>query len=153
MSKFQKFWQLSTQEKNLFLQACGLLPLAAIALHWFGLNTVLRGLQKITSAQPSQESQPGSSHTFAQVQSTTYLVEVAAQNGIYRANCLQRSLVLWWLLYQQRINSNLRIGVSKAENTLLAHAWVEYQGNILNDRPDVGQTYKPFARPVVQELN
>jgi hypothetical protein len=45
--------------------------------------------------------------------------------------------------------TELRIGVRKSAGALEAHAWVEYQGLVLNDRDDVCQRFAAFARPLV----
>ncbi len=72
------------------------------------------------------------------------MVQIAARRGLYRANCLQQSLCLWWILQRQGISTDLRIGVRKGEQ-LDAHAWVEYRGTVLNDRPDIAQEFSPFT--------
>ena len=51
------------------------------------------------------------------------------------ALCLQRSLVLLWLLRRRRIDAELRVGVRRTEGGLIAHAWVESDGKPLNDLP------------------
>jgi hypothetical protein len=49
------------------------------------------------------------------------------------ALCLQRSLVLLWLLRRRGVSSKLRIGVKKSPEALLAHAWVEVAGQPIGD--------------------
>jgi Transglutaminase-like superfamily len=50
-----------------------------------------------------------------------------------RPLCLHRSLVLYRWLRQQGIAARLEIGWSNR----IGHAWVTYDGLVLNDRPDV----------------
>ncbi len=78
---------------------------------------------------------------------TWQLVLWAARYGPYSGNCLSRSLTLWWLLRQQGLESQLRIGVSNAAGRFEAHAWIEYQGVVINDRPDVGEHFGAFDLP------
>jgi hypothetical protein len=47
--------------------------------------------------------------------------------------CLQRSLALIWLLRRHGVSGDLKIGVRKDGPSLLAHAWVEANGQHLND--------------------
>jgi len=61
------------------------------------------------------------------------MVRAATKHGLVRASCLEESLTLWWLLAKQGIESDLRIGVRKAEGSFEAHAWVERNGDALNE--------------------
>ncbi|MHB8376262.1 MAG: lasso peptide biosynthesis B2 protein [Dehalococcoidia bacterium] len=47
--------------------------------------------------------------------------------------CLQRSLVLCWLLRRRRLGGRLQVGVRHAADGLVAHAWVIREDSILND--------------------
>ena len=58
-------------------------------------------------------------------------------------------MLLWWLLRRRGMESELRIGVRKKAEVLEAHAWVEYQGCVLNDRSDVDQHFSPFAGAIL----
>jgi len=77
------------------------------------------------------------------------MVNIAAREGVYRPNCLGQSLVLWWLLRQEGIASELRIGVRKQARRFQAHAWVERSGVVLNDSDEVHKHYAPFDRSIV----
>lgn len=59
-------------------------------------------------------------------------------------NCLSRSLALLWLLRRNGHDADLRLGVSLAGGAFAAHAWVELEGRVLNDRQDVTTRYAPF---------
>jgi hypothetical protein len=76
----------------------------------------------------------------------TALAEAAFRRLPYHPTCLRRSLTLWWLLRRRGIDGELRIGVRKVGDRLEAHAWVQYQGVVLNDREDVNGAYTPFDR-------
>lgn len=49
--------------------------------------------------------------------------------------CLQRSLLLVWLLRRRGLGGRLRIGVRPEQGQLAAHAWVEVAGRAINDSP------------------
>ncbi|MGH9703336.1 MAG: lasso peptide biosynthesis B2 protein, partial [Candidatus Acidiferrales bacterium] len=76
------------------------------------------------------------------------LVSAAASEGVYSANCLERSLTLWWLLRRQGFASQLKIGVRKKNDRLEAHAWIELDGTVLNDDPAVRSNYSPFTQDI-----
>lgn len=59
-------------------------------------------------------------------------------------NCLSRSIVLWWRLRRRGLAPDLRLGVSLAGGEFAAHAWVEHEGRVLNDTPDVARRYPPL---------
>ncbi len=87
---------------------------------------------------------------WAQVRRVTRLTAIAARNHISRPNCLRSSLFLAYILRRQSIPVELRIGVrlknEALDNSALeAHAWVEWAGNVVNDRPDVAEIYLPFS--------
>ncbi|MEM8676822.1 MAG: lasso peptide biosynthesis B2 protein [Cyanobacteria bacterium P01_G01_bin.67] len=52
-----------------------------------------------------------------------------------RPKCLHRSLVLHQWLKEQGINAQLEIGWGNN----IGHAWVTYEGMVLNDRADIAQ--------------
>lgn len=72
------------------------------------------------------------------------LVNMAARSGIWWATCLERSLLLQAFLRHRLIDSDLRIGVNLMEGRFEAHAWVEYDGIVLNDRQDIADSFAVF---------
>ncbi len=78
------------------------------------------------------------------------LVDIAARHGLVRATCLDRSLVLWGLLRRRGIDSALQIGARKAGEQFEAHAWLEYQGAVLNDAADVRERFVTLTPDVEQ---
>ena len=49
------------------------------------------------------------------------------------------------LLEARGIDARLRIGARKEASSLVAHAWVEYDGIVLNDRQTVPVVYTPLV--------
>jgi hypothetical protein len=70
------------------------------------------------------------------------MVSIAAQHGLYRATCLRKSLLVWWLLRKDGIQSNICFGVRIIDSTLEAHAWVEWGGMVINDAVNVREHYQ-----------
>ena len=63
------------------------------------------------------------------------IVNRAANRPLIWARCLQRSLALCLWMERKGYQPGIRIGVVKENTELLAHAWVEYQGEVLNEDP------------------
>lgn len=70
--------------------------------------------------------------------------QAAARHLFFGTNCLEQSLVLWWLLRIRGIAAELRIGARKEENCFEAHAWVEFHGAILNGSGEEHLHFVPF---------
>ena len=73
------------------------------------------------------------------------MVAAAAREGIFHGRCLEKSMVLWFLLSRKRVSAELRIGVRQSAQGFEAHAWVEVQGKVVNDAEDIVQEYVPFS--------
>lgn len=63
----------------------------------------------------------------------------------YRGNCLSQSLALWWRLGRAGVIVELCLGAQVVDGAFLAHAWVEHEGRILNDMPDVRARFAPLS--------
>ena len=62
----------------------------------------------------------------------------------YGATCLDRSVFLWFLMSQRGLDAGIRIGVAFEGNRLDGHAWVELDGRVVNDKPDVADRFSVF---------
>jgi hypothetical protein len=137
--------QLSGADGWLLFQAFLGLPLVALLLRCFGLRRVQARLQQGPAKHlGSDDRRTG----LDRARATARLVQVAARHGLFRPTCLPQSLVLWWLLRRQRLTGKLHIGVRPEPNRLEAHAWVEFQGLVLNDSEDVARRFAPFPREI-----
>lgn len=134
MSKFRKLQQLSRDERRLLAQAGLFLPLTLVGVRAFGVSrwqSVLAKLAQVGKKHPVR-SCAGEAISSKAAQIAT-MVNVAAQHGIFRVRCLQRSLVLWSLLARNGIESEVRYGARKENGQIQAHAWVEINGVVLYD--------------------
>jgi len=158
VNSIRKIQELSWDERWLLVEATLFLPLTALAVYSVGVGRWQRTLTRFSSLKKA----PASDGNVATVKSTeksvlkagpaamqrarviAKIVGVAAQRGIYHANCLEQSLVLWWLLALRNIESELRFGARKENAQLKAHAWVECCGVSLNEEPDVHERFSLF---------
>lgn len=137
--------ELTADELRLFVSAPVALPLAAAALRRWGLQDVQSKLARW--CPPS--SRWRHVDQAAAARRITWCVLVGAAYGPWPANCLQRSVVLWWFLLRRGIESELRIGVRRSDNGGLDfHAWIEHAGDVISDRPEVRGDYATFDRAI-----
>jgi hypothetical protein len=73
------------------------------------------------------------------VRATEHVVAMAAAVYPGRAKCLERSLALYYLLRRQGVGVRYCQGVHPYP--FQAHAWIEYQGEVINDIPEHIQKY------------
>lgn len=138
----------SWTERGIALQALVLLPALTLSVRLVGYQAVRRGM-KLTLPQTLAKSNAGNNTRLAENAMTEALrigrlVNGAARCGPFPANCLVRSLTVWWLLARRGVPSELVIGAHIEPSGLRAHAWVECDRQVINDRSDVAEWYRPF---------
>src|SRR5262245_20058940 len=112
VSRLRKFLRMNPGERWTFAQAMILLPLTGMILRIVGL----RRSQRIFSSfilRNINRRRGQSEAILAQALRISYLVSLANNHGLCQANCLQRSLVLLWLLRWRGIESELHFGTRK----------------------------------------
>lgn len=140
--------RLFGREGRLLVQTIVLLPAVALAVRALGFQRVYAALNR---KAPPLAVGLSEEDIEERVWWARRLLQLALRWGPYRPNCLQRSLALWWLLRQQGLGSEFRIGVRLREGLFEAHAWVERTGRVLNDRQDIGEQYAPFQHDFAPE--
>jgi len=86
---------------------------------------------------------PGACET-ATVQQLCHAIDVAAALYFKQTLCLQRSAAAACLLKRHGFAAELVIGVQQLP--FLAHAWVELNGLVVNDKPYMSDIYSVLAR-------
>ena len=136
------------------IQALAYLPLAAVVLDRWGLQGAQQRLARRAPGSMAQHVR-ADPLSLDEARRLAWVVDGTARRGPWKANCLQRSLVLWWFLLRRGMSSEIRIGVRRRPDApsggrqLDFHAWVEYQGLVLNDRADVREVFATFDRAIV----
>jgi hypothetical protein len=146
MSKWRKLRGLSWAERLLLAQAAVALPAVAALIRVRGLKGCQALLARLSPLANPGLRADGPAESLAR--GVVRIVTAAAAHGPYRANCLQQSVTLWWLLRRRGLEGELRIGTRKMDGHVDAHAWVEFSGRALNESRDVGARYAVFERPV-----
>ena len=136
-NRMAKFRSLKRHEKGIFIAACVLLPLVWMSLRSLGFRRT-RNLLSLFGRGKDVIS------GIDEVRRLAYLINTAGGNGLRRANCLEKSLLLWWVLRRRGVAAHIRFGASNESRFFKAHAWVEWNGIILNDRADIASEFAPF---------
>ncbi len=76
-----------------------------------------------------------------------HAVDRAARALPGNPNCLVRSLTVWTMLAARGVASELRFGARRHAEQTEAHSWVEVDGLVINDSPDIGEHF-PVLEPM-----
>jgi hypothetical protein len=120
--------------------------LAALVASWWLLPALaawlrLRGLQAVRESLGRRAGPPRGRLT---ARALARAVDAAATFQPLGRACLPRSVLLEWLLRREGLPCSLRIGARRLGARLEAHAWVECDGQPLNDTPDVAARFPAF---------
>jgi len=150
VNRLQRDWRelclLSWQERWLLFQAIAFLPMMAAGLHLMNFQRLRSMLERFSPVPPDVCGDAA----LKQASGTARLIHAAAFRMPFNITCLVRSVTLWWFLRRQGIPSEIRIGVNQQNGEFQAHAWVEINGMVLNDRHDIHDQYSPFDQITLQ---
>jgi len=144
MGDLAKLRALTGAERRLLIASLAAAPLVAAGLSMWGFRRVHAAMARWP--RPRGARFPTERAASARARSASKVVAIAAGSGPVRATCLRRSLLLWWLLRRDGIETVLRVGVNRESGTLHAHAWVEYLGRPLNDADDIALRFPAFEQ-------
>ena len=143
MRELSKLRALTGAERRLLAIALAALPFVAAGLAIFGFGRLHAFMARWPRPRRSRFSSEDAAASYAR--NAARIVGIAAGRGPVRATCLRRSLLLWWLLRYEGIETVLRVGVNRDGGTLHAHAWLEHRGRPLNDVEDIALRFPAFA--------
>jgi Transglutaminase-like superfamily len=147
MELWQKFWRLNGYERGLASEAA-----AGLVATWLGLRLAGFRRWKGVLAQLAPSAGTGTQQqAAAQRESAEVIARMAAataRNIFFGTNCLEQSLVLWWLLRRRGISAQLRIGARKELERFEAHAWVEVDSAALINAGAEHLHFVPFDGPI-----
>lgn len=122
MNTLSGLLRLSPGEVVTLCRVAVLLILAEASLRIWSLRTILHALDKRSRRAQAASSVAPASGALVHL---ARLVELADRHGLCRPSCLRRALVVAWVLSGQGVTPILKIGVTKDQDDLSAHAWVE----------------------------
>ena len=134
---------LSLLQWWIILVALFMLPMIALSLKLSGFKQTKNRMSRFIPT--SMDNISAREQDLSRAKLISRAVAIAGNHGIYHANCLKQSLLLWWLLARHGIPTELKLGTQKLpQETFSAHAWVEYNGKALDDFSDLHHQYLVF---------
>jgi hypothetical protein len=138
--RWKSWGKLNRKQKKIFFYSLVYLNLTNFLLSLFRYQDLYNFLK---DRIPLKERLP-QDIAILQAIEMAEVVELAARRRLVNATCLRRSLVLWYLLRREGIDSNLRFGVRKAAAEIMGHAWVEIEGSVINDDESITKQFTPM---------
>jgi len=102
-------------------------------------------------ATPTVGNPPADPARLPEARRLALAIVRAARFGVFRPQCLVRSVALSQMLTDRRISGALvRVGVRRKNGEFSAHAWVELAGETLGDADDHVGSFVPMTNLDVQ---
>jgi hypothetical protein len=119
-----------------------------VVMAWAGLRLIgFKKTQQLAHRKITKPLGAENSSIFDETADIDYaqrcaeLTAIAARHCLPSGSCLPQSLALCWLLRKNGLDAQLKIGVIPQSETLLAHAWVEYQNLALGQQESNYQSF------------
>ena len=142
-NRLRQLTALSLLQWWIILVALFTLPMIALSLKLSGFKQTKNRMSRFIPT--SMDNISAREQDLSRAKLISRAVAIAGNHGIYHANCLKQSLLLWWLLARHGIPTELKLGTQKLpQETFSAHAWVEYNGKALDDFSDLHHQYLVF---------
>lgn len=142
MDRIKSFFSLNRQERGVVARSILLLPISRLMTRLLGYKAWHKALLNRRGPQKIDFAAKDGRAYGSLVNDTSYSLP-----GSY--NCLQRSLVLQYLLQKKYGVGELRIGVASDSVGIRAHAWVEMNGEVVNDSPAITEQFAPFDSEIL----
>jgi hypothetical protein len=139
-----RFARAPLSRKLLVLEAFAGLVLIALLLRARGL---MRSLAWIDDTRPGAPLPAWLRHDDAHPQTIARIVAAVAGRCPWQPRCLPSALTTLWMLRRRRLPGTLVVGARPTPAGVDAHAWVEYRGVPLAQRPDVASQFPPLLPP------
>lgn len=144
--RWRKLRALPPEQRALILRAVPRLCLVVAGLRLLGFRRSKWMIERFSLPRRGRNF-PAASRTQERAALIVRSAQSVERNLPVESNCLERSLALWWMLRLEGFPAELRIGARNGPQGFEAHAWVEWDGQVLNDSADVHQHYARFDAP------
>jgi hypothetical protein len=115
-----------------------MLAVVSVLIRLLNYQRTERLLARLVSTTPASDATVTEAFAFAARLAS--LIRIAGRHLPANATCLRQSLLLWWILRRQGLAAQVCIGVSTGDG-FAAHAWVEIDGQPVNDVADVAERF------------
>src|SRR5687768_13770460 len=110
LTNLNKLTQLSGNDRSLLFQSVLLLPVIHLALILFGYYRLRWAMEKLIPLK-SSDALVSEAEILGRAREVSRIVSIAAEYGLYKATCLRRSVLVWWFLRREGIQSQICFGV------------------------------------------
>ncbi len=142
-NRLRQLVELTPIQWWIILVALFTLPIIALSLKLSGFKQTKERLSRFIPTRMADISAREDDLPRAQLISRA--VTISGNHGVHHANCLKQSLLLWWLLARRGILCELKLGTQKIpQETFSAHAWVEYNGEVLGEPTELQHQFLAF---------
>lgn len=146
--KVRQFLDLPNSHKLIFTKISLIVPFVELGIKIFGLKRTFKLLKYFAKKPKNTVKNP----TLIINRHRNFLYLYSKQFPFF-GKCLAQSLTLWVLLKNKSINTDLRFGMKKENNKLLAHAWLEYDGKPLATEEELKENYLFFNESILTKLS
>jgi hypothetical protein len=130
---FRRLSRLPSSDRGLFLQAWQALLVSRVQVRLGRIDWTEAVVEK-----------PAARATQAPIEHLLAVFEQARETCPVGACCLPRSLALRLFLERQGVGTRLRLGARKISREWSGHVWVEREGRLVGDRPELVRQFVPF---------
>lgn len=141
------FLELPNQHKWILTKICVIVPLVQLGIKTIGFKHSFNTLKYFVKEAKTPEA-----NIFTVINRHRNFLYLYTKQFPFLGNCLARSLTLWLLLKNKGIDTELRFGMKKEDQKLLAHAWVEYLGSPLATDEEISENYSFFHESILTKL-
>jgi len=134
-AKLKKLLSYSVKDWSLLVQAWSLLLAIDIGLRILPFRKVQGWIR------PPHQKEKSELEAERIIQRSSGFLDLAARHHLYPMTCLRRSLTLQWLLSRAGLYTTLQFGVRRENGNLQAHAWLDYQGQVIDKNPIPTEQY------------
>ena len=146
METWRRFCRLNGYSRGVALEAAIALMATSIGLRLAGFRPWKALLVWFAPSRTAaiDSADPRAAAALDSARAIARLEQAAARRLFFRTNCLEQSLVLWWLLKRRGLDGEMRFGARKEAGRFEAHAWVEVGGVALNNAGEGHLHFVPF---------
>src|SRR3984957_17851490 len=121
MGTWRTFSRLTTAERLVALEAGLGLTATWIALRTVGFRRWKRVLESLAIRKKTNVT--AAEVSAREIANVVRMEEAAARNLFFDTNCLEQSLVLWWLLQKRGVAAGLLMCGRERGDSFAAHGW------------------------------
>jgi hypothetical protein len=137
-ARFVRLLPIARRQPLVVLTSLILLPAVRLSLRLRGFGRTSNALAALSMTEPHEPD-------LTRTRQVADAVALVAGRRVVGAQCLARTLVLWFLLRRRGVDARFVLGAdAPGPDGLSAHAWVEVADEPLNEPKDVRARFGQF---------